>query len=268
MMAAEQGAQQLCKSTVSMRAIVSAAEGAVSAVLLSEFVCKLQIYRALSSIGHKSTVGSGSYFFDSSRKTTFMTNQSSQALTACVFCGSRPGADPRFCDIAALTGKALAERGINVVFGGGNSGLMGIVSQTALQGGVRVTGVIPEFLKSKEPPADNLTRLITVADMHERKRTMADLSDFFIALPGGIGTFEEIFEVITNNTIGVFNKPAGFFNFDGYYDTLFQFMDQSAQAGFLTPQTRKLFNQSDKIDELIDLLAAETLRVRKAKDVA
>ena len=159
-----------------------------------------------------------------------MTNQSSQALTACVFCGSRPGADPRFCDIAALTGKALAERGINVVFGGGNSGLMGIVSQTALQGGVRVTGVIPEFLKSKEPPADNLTRLITVADMHERKRTMADLSDFFIALPGGIGTFEEIFEVITNNTIGVFNKPAGFFNFDGYYDTLFQFMDQSAQT--------------------------------------
>ena len=185
-----------------------------------------------------------------------------------MFCGSRPGADPLFSEIAARTGKTLAQRGINVVFGGGNTGLMGIVSQAALSAGVHVTGVIPEFLKSKEPPAENLTRLITVADMHERKKTMADLSDFFIALPGGIGTFEEIFEVITNNSIGVFNKPAGFFNVAGYYDNLFEFVDQSVRAGLMTLQTRALFHQSDKIDELVDLLATKALSAHKAKDVA
>ena len=197
-----------------------------------------------------------------------MSTQSFHTLTACVFCGSRPGADPLFSEIAARTGKTLAQRGINVVFGGGNTGLMGIVSQAALSAGVHVTGVIPEFLKSKEPPAENLTRLITVADMHERKKTMADLSDFFIALPGGIGTFEEIFEVITNNSIGVFNKPAGFFNVSGYYDKLFEFVDQSVRAGLMTLQTRALFHQSDKIDELVDLLATEALSAHKAKDVA
>ena len=197
-----------------------------------------------------------------------MSTQSFHTLTACVFCGSRPGADPLFSEIAARTGKTLAQRGINVVFGGGNTGLMGIVSQAALSAGVHVTGVIPEFLKSKEPPAENLTRLITVADMHERKKTMADLSDFFIALPGGIGTFEEIFEVITNNSIGVFNKPAGFFNVAGYYDKLFEFVDQSVRAGLMTLQTRALFHQSDKIDELVDLLATKALSAHKAKDVA
>lgn len=157
----------------------------------------------------------------------------------CVYCGSSMGNDPAYADAARELATALVERGLRVVYGGASVGLMGVVADTALAAGGEVVGVIPQVLVDREVAHPGLTELHTVANMHERKARMAELSDAFIALPGGIGTLEELVEVYTWNYLGIHDKPMGIVNTNGYYDGLTAFLDTAVDAGFLRPNTRE-----------------------------
>lgn len=156
----------------------------------------------------------------------------------CVFCGSSPGARPAYSAAARALGQALVAQGIELVYGGASVGLMGIVARTVLEGGGRVTGVIPRLLAEKEVALTSLDDLRIVDSMHERKALMAELSDGFIALPGGIGTIEEFVEVLTWAQLGIHTKPCGLLNSAGYYDGLLGFFDQMLAEGFIRPACR------------------------------
>ena len=151
----------------------------------------------------------------------------------CVFCGSRTGNNPAYTDAAHAVAHELAKRNLQLVFGGGGTGLMGETARTALKLGVPVTGIIPTFLINQETPVEDLSELKVVADMHERKAKMAELSDLFVVLPGGIGTMEEACEMITGNWIGLYNKPVGFLNVNGFFDAFFAFLKDAVNAGFM-----------------------------------
>ena len=158
----------------------------------------------------------------------------------CVFCGSNPGVNPAYENAAAGLGRLLAERKIELVYGGGNIGLMGVLADAALEAGGRVIGVIPESLMAKEVGHQGLTELRVVGSMHERKALMADLADGFIALPGGYGTFEEFCEVVTWSQLGLHAKPCGVLNVEGYYDPLLALFDHAVKEGFLRGDNRTL----------------------------
>ena len=151
----------------------------------------------------------------------------------CVFCGARPGHDPAHAVAAVTLGRTLAEQGIRLVYGGGAVGLMGIVADAALAAGGRVVGVIPRALVELEHAHRGCTELIVVETMHERKRIMAERCDAFLALPGGIGTFEEFFETWTWRQLGYHDKPTGLLNQNGYYDALLGFLRHSVASGFM-----------------------------------
>jgi uncharacterized protein (TIGR00730 family) len=178
----------------------------------------------------------------------------------CVFAGANPGNRPVFADAARLMGEALARRGITLVFGGGRVGLMGAVSQAARAAGGRVIGVIPTALQRKELAYDgvDLTELIVVRSMHERKARMAELADGFVALPGGFGTFEEICEMITWAQLGIHRKPCGLVNVEGYYDGLQQQFDRAVADGLLRESHRGLVVAEPDPEQLLDRLAAWT----------
>lgn len=156
----------------------------------------------------------------------------------CVFCGSSPGTRPEYSATAHALGQALVAQGIELVYGGASVGLMGIVARTVLEGGGRVTGVIPRLLAEKEVALTSLDDLRIVDSMHERKALMAELADGFIALPGGIGTIEEFVEVLTWAQLGIHSKPCGLMNCVGYYDRLLGFFDQMLAEGFIRPACR------------------------------
>lgn len=158
----------------------------------------------------------------------------------CVFCGSNPGLDPEFSRQAAALGQLLAEGGIALVYGGGKVGLMGVLANAVLQAGGQVYGVIPERLRALEVGHDDLTELFVVDSMHARKAMMANLSDAFIALPGGWGTLEELFEVTTWTQLNYHKKPIGLLNVLGYYDRLIEWADGAVEAGFIRPIHRPL----------------------------
>ncbi len=151
----------------------------------------------------------------------------------CVYCGSSSGIAPIHRQIAAEVGALLAARGIGLVYGGGNVGLMGAVADGALRAGGEVTGVIPSALMERELGHAGVTKLHVVASMHERKQLMADLSDGFIALPGGIGTLEELFETLTWLQLGFHSKPVGLLNVAGFYDHLLGFLRHATASGFM-----------------------------------
>lgn len=164
----------------------------------------------------------------------------------CVYCGSSAGASATYAEAAKGLAHALVAKGIALVYGGGNVGLMGIVADEVLRLGGEVTGVIPRALMDKEVGHTGLKRLHVVANMHERKSMMAELADGFIAMPGGVGTLEELFEVFTWAQLGFHEKPLGVLNVDGYYDGLLAFLRQTVQAGFLKAEHLDiLFNESD-----------------------
>ena len=150
----------------------------------------------------------------------------------CVFCGSSYGALEAYADIARETGRVIAEEGYTLVYGGAKVGLMGTVADAALAASGKVIGVLPRSLQDKEIGHEGLSELHLVDSMHERKAMMADLSDAFIALPGGVGTLEEIFEVWTWGQLGYHKKPCGFLNAEGYYDHLIAFLDHQTEQGF------------------------------------
>lgn len=151
----------------------------------------------------------------------------------CVYCGSALGCDPRLAEAASAFGRLLGQRGLGLVYGGGNTGLMGRLADAALAAGAEVIGVIPRHMLAREVGHGGLTRLIEVDDMHERKRTMAELADAFVALPGGIGTLEELFEIFTWRQLNLHAKPVGLLNAHGFYDHLLQFLEHVVESGFL-----------------------------------
>ena len=173
----------------------------------------------------------------------------------CVFCGSNLGINPAYKHAAGSLGRLLAERQIEVVYGGGNIGLMGVLADTVLEAGGRVTGVIPESLMAKEVGHQGLNELLIVGSMHERKALMADLSDGFIALPGGFGTFEEFCEVVTWSQLGLHAKPCGILNVEGYYDPLLALFDQAVCEGFLRQGNRGLVLEDRDPRQLLDRMA-------------
>ena len=158
----------------------------------------------------------------------------------CVFCGSNTGNSPAYREAAVHVGALLAERSIELVYGGGNVGLMGILADTVLQRGARVIGVIPDFMIAKEVAHYGLTELRIVDSMHERKAVMSDLSEGFLALPGGFGTLEEFCEVVTWSQLGVQSKPCGLLNVEGYYGPLLELFDHAVREGFLRLENRQL----------------------------
>ena len=156
------------------------------------------------------------------------------AFSVCVYCGSRTGAKPEFSQAARTVGSWIGQHGGQLVYGGGKAGLMGIVAAATLQAGGRVVGVIPRTLVEKEWALLECTELHIVETMHERKRMMAERADAFLALPGGIGTFEELFEVWTWRQLGYHDKPVGLLNVDGYYDGLLAFLGATVEQQFLS----------------------------------
>lgn len=175
-----------------------------------------------------------------------------------MFAGSSPGARPAYRTAAAALGSALASRGIGLVYGGARVGLMGAVADAALAADGSVIGVIPETLVAKEIAHTGLSELRVVRSMHERKALMADLADAFIALPGGWGTVEELFEILTWSQLGLHRKPAGLLNVAGYFDPLLAFVDHSAREGFVRPEQRSMIAVADSPDGLFDAFASYT----------
>lgn len=176
----------------------------------------------------------------------------------CVFCGSQRGSRPVYEEYARRVGSALARDGLGLVYGGGRVGLMGTVADAALAAGGHVVGVIPEPLSSKEIAHDGLTELIVVPGMHERKALMALRSRGFLAMPGGVGTFEEFFEILTWAVLGLHRKPIGLLNVAGYYDPLIALIDHAVAEGFVRPEHRDLVLVSDDPEGLISRLATTT----------
>lgn len=172
-------------------------------------------------------------------------------FSVCVYCGSRPGADEAYTEVAKQVGRWIAEHGGQVVYGGGHNGLMGTVADAALAAGGRVVGIIPQALVDKEFAHRGCTELHIVANMHERKRMMAERADAFIALPGGIGTLEEFFEVWTWRQLGYHDKPVGLLNQGGYYDQLLGFLAHSTAQGFMGGWQNELIQVSSQPEELL-----------------
>ncbi|HET8723145.1 MAG TPA: TIGR00730 family Rossman fold protein [Anaeromyxobacteraceae bacterium] len=172
----------------------------------------------------------------------------------CVFCGSSNGRKPAYARAARRFGAALAGRGLGLVYGGGHIGLMGVVADAALAGGSRVVGVIPRALARREIAHHGLTRLEVVPSMHARKARMAALSDAFVALPGGIGTFEELFEILTWGYLGIHAKPIGLLDVGGYFRPLVRLLDHAVEEGFLRPAHRKLVVVDRSPERLVERL--------------
>jgi uncharacterized protein (TIGR00730 family) len=184
-------------------------------------------------------------------------NFASQVKSICVFCGSSVGARPEYAAAAADFGRLLAERGIRVVYGAGNVGLMGVLADAALAAGGEVIGVIPQMLVDRELAHRGITELRIVTSMHERKALMAELSDAFVALPGGLGTYEELCEVLTWRQLEIHRKPVGGLNVCGYFDPLIRMLDHAVSEGFLRVEQRRLFVSSADAGELVSLLAMD-----------
>jgi len=176
--------------------------------------------------------------------------------SVCVFCGSRPGRRPEYEDAARALGRRLAADGVRLIYGGGGVGLMGTLATAVMEGGGTVIGVIPDPLATREVAHAGVTEMRVVPSMHARKALMADLADGFIAMPGGLGTFEEVFEILTWAQLGIHAKPIGLVNTGGYFDALIALVEHAIGEGFIHPEQRALF---------VDAPTPETLMPRLLK---
>lgn len=177
----------------------------------------------------------------------------------CVFCGSKVGTDERYRIAATELGRLLVHERIGLVYGGGSIGLMGVIADAVLADGGEVIGVIPDSLATKELLHPGVSDMRVVATMHARKALMAELSDAFVALPGGFGTFEEFFEVVTWSQLGIHRKLTGLLNVGGYYDPLVRLVDHAVQEGFIKPKHRNLLVIEERPDVLLSRLSRETV---------
>ncbi len=182
----------------------------------------------------------------------------------CVYCGSRTGRDAVYRQAAVDLGNLIVQRGYELVYGAGSIGLMGVVADAVLDAGGRVTGVIPEHLARREITHDSLSELHVVQSMHERKAMMAELSDAFVALPGGFGTLEEFFEIVTWTQLGIHRKNTGLLNVNGYFDPIVAMIDRAIEDNFIKESNRELYVVSDDAEHLLDELDLHPLpHVRK-----
>ena len=177
-------------------------------------------------------------------------------FSICVYCGSRPGVDPDFAHIAETVGTWIGQQGGQLVYGGGKAGLMGVVADATLAAGGRVVGIIPQALVDREHAHRGCTELLVVANMHERKRLMAERAQSFLALPGGIGTFEELFEAWTWRQLGYHDKPIAILNAKGFYDPLLTFIEQVTQKGFMTDWQRQLVSWGSEPELVLQQLVS------------
>ncbi|RXG23225.1 LOG family protein [Leeuwenhoekiella aequorea] len=170
----------------------------------------------------------------------------------CVFCGSSEGTDPIIVKEAQQLGVEFAKRNIDLIYGGSKIGIMGKIAISCIENGGKAIGIIPQFLKTKEIVHEGLDELITTQNMHERKLKMQEMSDGFITLPGGFGTFEELFEIITWSQLGLHHKPIGILNSNGFYDHLIAMLDEMVSRGFLKPENRALLIEDTDIEKLFN----------------
>lgn len=180
--------------------------------------------------------------------------------SVCVYCGSSPGNDPRYVAAATALGTAMGREGVKLVYGGGSNGLMGAVARAALDAGGQVLGVIPEFLKAKERMLESAQELIVVPDMHARKRIMFERADAFIALPGGVGTLEELIEQLTWAQLGRHDKPIAIANLGGFWSPLAKLLDHMRAEGFIHAANRVNYLVVDEVSELLPRLRAAASR--------
>jgi uncharacterized protein (TIGR00730 family) len=179
--------------------------------------------------------------------------------SVCVFCGSAPGARPSYSRAAEELGTALAQRGLTLVYGGGRLGLMGIVAEAALRAGGRVVGVIPRMLIEREVAHMKLTQQHVVDTMHERKTLMADLSDAFVGLPGGMGTFDELVEIVTWAQLGLHAKPVICTNIENYFAPMYGMLDYAVTEKFVTAESRARWRNAESVSAVMQILAKEGL---------
>jgi uncharacterized protein (TIGR00730 family) len=183
----------------------------------------------------------------------------------CVYCGSSPGTDPAFVAAARGLGKILAEAGIRLIYGGGTVGLMGALAESVIKYGGQATGIIPEFMTAKERPRPLAQELIVTRDMHERKRVMFERADGFVALPGGIGTLEELVEQLTWAQLGRHKKPILIANINGYWDPLLTLVEHMRAVEFVPPSLRVDFLVADRVDDILPRLRAAARGVGEAE---
>jgi uncharacterized protein (TIGR00730 family) len=184
--------------------------------------------------------------------------------TVCVYCGSGPGTNPRFVEAAIAFGKTLAQDGIRLVYGGGSVGLMGAVAKSVLDHGGAVTGIIPEFLTGRENALKRVQQLIVTPDMHERKRLMFEHSDAFVALPGGIGTLEELVEQLTWQQLGRHTKPVLLANIDGFWEPLLALLAHMRETEFIRPNLQVDILKAERVEDILPHLQAAAARVPEA----
>jgi len=179
-----------------------------------------------------------------------------EVRSLCVYCGSSNAVAPNFLEAAFAFGRLIGEAGIRLVYGGGRVGLMGRVADGTLAGGGQVTGIIPHHLHRREVAHDGVSDLLVVGSMHERKQRMAELSDAFAVLPGGYGTIDEMFEILTWRQLGLHDKPIVLVDLDAYWQPLERMVDQFAAAGFISPTNRALYQRVARIEDVLPALAA------------
>ncbi|HWV96585.1 MAG TPA: TIGR00730 family Rossman fold protein [Xanthobacteraceae bacterium] len=184
--------------------------------------------------------------------------------TVCVYCGSGPGTNPHFVEAAQAFGKALAENGVGLVYGGGSIGLMGAVANSTLDHGGRVTGIIPDFLTARENAMTRAQEMIITHDMHERKRLMFERSDAFVALPGGIGTLEELVEQLTWQQLGRHSKPILLANIDGFWEPLLSLLSHMRSTAFIRPTLSVDILKAERVEDILPRLRAAAARVPEA----
>ncbi|GAV57333.1 Lysine_decarbox domain-containing protein, partial [Cephalotus follicularis] len=204
-----------------------------------------------SSHSQTSSWFQGDHYYERERE---MEEAKSKFRRICVFCGSSSGKKTSYQEAAVELGKELVERRIDLVYGGGSVGLMGLVSQAAHDGGRHVLGVIPRSLMPREITGEPVGEVRAVSDMHQRKAEMARQADAFIALPGGYGTLEELLEVITWAQLGIHHKPVGLLNVEGYYNSLLSFLDKAVDEGFISPTARRIIVSAPTAKQLFGQL--------------
>jgi uncharacterized protein (TIGR00730 family) len=190
----------------------------------------------------------------------------SQIKTVCVYCGSGPGTNPRFVEAAIALGRILAENDVSLVYGGGSLGLMGAVAKSALDHGGKVIGIIPDFLRNREHALSRVQELIVTPDMHERKRLMFERSDAFVALPGGIGTLEELVEQLTWKQLGRHTRPVLLANVDGFWEPLLALFAHMRATEFIRPSLSVDILTADRVEDILPRLRAAAARAPEGSD--
>ncbi|CAB4322975.1 MAG: TIGR00730 family Rossman fold protein [Actinobacteria bacterium] len=185
-----------------------------------------------------------------------MTSPETRIRSLCVYCGSSTGHDPAHAEVARQVGALLAANGIRLVYGGGNVGLMGVMADAVMAAGGTVLGIIPVGLFETEQGHRGITELIEVGSMHERKARMAVEAQGFLALPGGLGTLEELAEILTWAQLRIHSHPVAVLNVDGFWDPILEFLDGAVDAGFMRPANRELLREIGSVDEILDVFGA------------